>query len=185
MDADVEVLDSEVYQKVYLTTHNTLCPKTNMLLNPGLEDWLDHDTPRAWSFQNLQRTTRAHSGSYAAQLGVKPLNRAVLSQLVGAKPGRTYQVVFWAMEHVNGASNGTFELEAAVYVFDQEGRQIGRVDPVYTPGELPDNNYREFSFKTGALPADTHSMELRFVFRPRSGNRNRLYIDDVELTFVN
>lgn len=184
VDTDVEVLDPEVEQYVFSSTKSTPCPNTNILLNPGLEQWLDRTTPRAWSALNLQKTAQVNSGSYAAELGSKPLNQAILSQLVSAEPGRTYRVVFGAMESVNHGSSGNFELEAAVYVFDQQGRQIGRVDPVYTPGELPDNDYREYSFNTGALPAGTQNMELRFVFRPRSGNRSRVRIDDVKLTCV-
>ncbi|KJS13520.1 MAG: hypothetical protein VR67_03785 [Peptococcaceae bacterium BRH_c8a] len=185
VDTDVEVLDPEVEQNVFISTNSTPCPNTNILLNAGLEQWVDRTTPRAWSALNLQNTSQANSGNYAAELGSKPLNQAVLSQLVRAEPDRTYRVVFGAMENVNNGNNGNFDLEAAVYVFDQQSRQIGRVDPVYTPDQLPDNDYREYSFNTGALPAGTHSMELRFTFRPRSGNRSRVRIDDVELTCVN
>jgi|GEM_PF-1669277 len=184
VDIDVEVLDTEVEQHVYSTAKKTPCPRTNMLINPGLEQWVDQDTPRAWSALNVHQTTRAASGNYAAELGDKHLNQAVLSQLVGAEPGRTYRVDFGAMENVDSKGSGNFELQASVYVFDRQGRQIGRVDPVYTPGEVPDNNYREFTFNTGVMPTGTHSMELRFVFRPRSGNHSKVRIDDVTLTCV-
>lgn len=185
VDTDVEVLDTEVEKHVFVSDKKSKsCPDENILINPGFEQWVDQDMPRAWSALNVHQSSRAGAGSYAAELGSKPLNQAVLSQLVRAEPGRTYRVVFGAMENVDSRGSGNFELQATVYVFDQQSRQIGRVDPVYTPDALPDNNYREFTFNTGVMPTGTNSMELRFAFRPRSGNHSKVRIDGVILTCV-
>lgn len=176
VDTEIEVLSS--------STNRDPCPKTNMLINPGLEDWSDRYSPMAWSGQNLHNTTRAHSGRYAAELGTRTTNRAVLSQTMNADLRRTYRVEFWAMENVRSGQNGNFDLNAAIFAYDNDDHQIGRVDPVYKPKDLPNNTYRKYSFETGTLPAGTRRIELRFIFQPRSGNESNVRIDDVVLTCI-
>ncbi len=160
------------------------CPKTNMLSDPGIERWLDRNTPRIWSGSNVVRTTSAHSGSYAAELGGYPGRQAVLSQTVDAEPNRIYQITFWGMEHVQPGRTANFVLEVETFIYDSAGRLIGRVDPTFNPGALPNNTYQQYTFTTGVLPARTDRAELRFVFRPSTGNDNTVIIDDVVMTCV-
>ncbi|AGL03344.1 BsuPI-related putative proteinase inhibitor [Desulfoscipio gibsoniae] len=159
------------------------CSRSNMLINPGLDNWVDSTTPAGWSAQNVNRATLERSGRYAAEMGTRPGNQALLAQIVGAAPGRSYRIAFWAMENVRG-QNSKYTLEVSVHSLDQQSSQIGRVDPVFRPDRLPDNAYRQYSFETGALPAGTRGIQLRFVFRPQSSNRTRVRIDDVELTCI-
>jgi hypothetical protein len=49
---------------------------------------------------------------------------------------------------------------------------------------LPNNTYQQYTFTSGVLPARTDRAELRFVFRPRTGNNNTVVIDDVVMTCV-
>lgn len=160
------------------------CPRTNMLLDPGIERWLDRNTPVIWSGNNVVRTTAAHAGNYAAELGRNPDRQAVLSQSVNAEPNRIYQITFWAMENVRPGRTANFVLEAEIFIYDSAGRLIGRVDPAFNPGSLPNNTYQQFSFTSGVLPARTDRAELRFVFRPRTGNDNTVVIDDVTMICV-
>ena len=160
------------------------CPQTNMLSDPGLERWLDRNTPRVWSGSNVMRTTAAHSGSYAAELGADADRQAVLSQTVDAEPNRIYQITFWGMERVRPRQTANFILEVEIFIYDSAGRLIGRVDPSYSPGALPNNTYQQYTFTSGVLPSRTDRAELRFVFRPRTGNESTVIIDDVVMTCV-
>ncbi len=160
------------------------CPKTNMLSDPGIERWLDRNTPRIWSGNNVVRTTSAHSGSYAAELGGDAGRQAVLSQTVDAEPNRIYRITFWGMERVRFGRTANFVLEVEIFIYDSAGRLIGRVDPSYNPGALPNNTYQQYTFTSGVLPSRTDRAELRFVFRPGAGNNNTVIIDDVIMTCV-
>ncbi|SFR14463.1 BsuPI-related putative proteinase inhibitor [Desulfoscipio geothermicus] len=160
------------------------CPKTNMLRDPGIEQWADRYTPIVWSGTNVFRTRAAHSGNYAAELGADPDRNATLSQRLYAEPGRIYQITFWGMEHVRPGRTGNFILEVEILVYNSAGRYIGRVDPTFSPRSLPNTTYQEYSFSTGVLPRGTDQVELRFVFRPGTGNDNSVRIDDVVMTCV-
>jgi len=160
------------------------CPRTNMLSNPGLESWLDRNTPRNWTGNNVVRTTSAHSGSYAAELGRDADRQAVLAQTVDAEPNRIYRITFWGTERVAAGRNANFVLEAEIFIYDSSGRLVGRVDPAFRPGSLPNNTYQQFEFTTGVLPSRTDRAQLRFVFRPSMGNDNTVIIDDIVMTCV-
>lgn len=160
------------------------CPKTNMLTNPSLDQWSTGNTPVGWSAQNVNKTSTGYSGRYAAELGTRPLNQALLAQIVGAAPNRVYRVAFWAMAHEHTNQRSSFDLEVTVHPLDRQRRQIGRVDPVFRPDRLPGDNYRQYFFTTGVMPAGTRGIQLRFIFRPRSGNISKVRIDDVELTCI-
>ncbi|KAF1084819.1 N-acetylmuramoyl-L-alanine amidase XlyA precursor [Sporotomaculum syntrophicum] len=160
------------------------CPSTNMLSDPGLERWLDRNTPRIWSGSNVLRTTSAHSGSYAAELGADADRQAVLYQTVDAEPNRIYQITFWGMERTRPRGTANFVLEVEIFIYDSAGRLIGRVDPSFSPGALPNNTYQQYTFTSGVLPSRTDRAQLRFVFRPRTGNDNTVIIDDVVMTCV-
>ncbi len=160
------------------------CPKTNMLSDPGIERWLNRNTPVIWSGNNVVRTTSAHSGNYAAELGGDADRQAVLSQTVDAEPNRIYQITFWGMERVQPGRTANFVLEVEIFIYDSAGRLIGRVDPSFNPGALSDNTFQQYTFTSGVLPARADRAELRFVFRPSTGNDNTVIIDDVVMTCV-
>jgi len=183
VDTGLEVLKSN--DQSMIISGNDTCSKSNMLINPSLDMWTDSSTPAGWSAQNVNRATQERSGRYAAELGARPIDQALLAQIIGAAPGRSYRVSFWAMEVARTGNNNNFDLEVTVHSLDQQGRQIGRVGPVFKPDRLPGNAYRQYSFETGRLPASTKGLQLRFVFRPRSGNTNKVRIEDVELTCLN
>ncbi len=184
VDIGVEVLNSNKQQNMTIPGSDT-CSKSNMLFNPSLDSWTSSNNPAGWSAQNLSRSTQEHTGRYAVELGVRPLDQALLAQVIGAAPRRTYQVVFWAMEVQRPENNSNFDLEVSVHPLDQQSYQIGRVGPVFRPDQLPGDAYRQYSFSTGLLPSGTRGLQLRFMFRPRSGNTNKVRIDDVELTCLN
>ncbi|WP_027364859.1 BsuPI-related putative proteinase inhibitor [Desulfotruncus alcoholivorax] len=177
VEAGVEVLGPETGpSKVY-----SPCSRSNMLRNPGFEEWLDRNVPENWSAANVNRSRMAHSGNYAAELGAAADKRALLSQSVPGEPGRIYEVTLWASENLLLGRKSDFSLEVAIFVYNSLGRQIGRVDPVYKPDSLPNGTYQQYTFTTGVLPFGTDWMELRFEFRPTTGNTSTVLVDDVSL----
>ncbi len=160
------------------------CPRTNMLANPGFEEWVNPTTPRFWVGTNVRRSGLAHSGQFAAEMGGDSSRQAILRQSVLAGPRFNYQITFWARERIRNAGLGRYVLEAAIYVYDRSGRFIGRVDPSFTSASIPDRTYQQFRFTTGVLPAGTDRAELRFIFRPLTGNTNSIIIDDVNMVCV-
>lgn len=160
------------------------CPRENIIRDPGIEQWRDVNTPVVWSGTNIRRTRLAHSGSYAAELGARANRLATLSQQVLALPNRIYRIDFWARENVRGRATARFALEVEIRLYNKAGQFVGRVDPNYTPGQIPNNTYEFYSFTTGVLPAGTYRMELRFIFYGRFGNDNSVIIDDVSAVCV-
>ncbi len=160
------------------------CPRTNMLANPGFENWQNITTPRFWASINASRSGLAHGGNFAAELGTNPNRQAVLRQSVPAGPGLNYRITFWARERIRQLGMSRFVLEVPVYVYDGQGRFIGRVDPAFNPTAIPDRTYQQFRFTTGVLPRGTDRAELRFIFRPLTGNNNSVVIDDVEMVCI-
>ncbi len=183
VDTGLEVLKSNEQQNIIISGNDT-CSKSNMLINPSFDMWTNSSTPAGWSAQNVSRTTQERSGRYAAELGARPEDQALLAQIIGAAPGRSYRIAFWTMEVARTGNNSNFDLEVTVHSLNQQGRQISRVGPVFKPDRLPDNAYRQYSFETGPLPAGTKGIQLRFLFLPRSGNTKKVRIDDVELTCI-
>lgn len=176
-------IDSEIVIDSDRQPDEQFCPKTNMIRNPSFEKWRD-GSPRFWSGKNFYQTQDAHSGSYAVALGKNAQYQSDISQRLNARPKRIYEVTFWGMEKVRAGKQGEFVMEAEILVYDSSGRYISRVDPVFRPSSLPNNTFQEFTFTTGVLPTGTDQMELRFVFKPRSGNDNSVVIDDVKVTCV-
>lgn len=160
------------------------CPRTNMLANPGFEQWANITTPRVWAAVNVRRSNLVHDGAFAAELGRDSDNQAILRQSVPAGPRLNYQVTFWARERIRDRGLSRYILEVPIYVYGRTGNYIGRVDPTFSPRAIPDRTYQQFRFTTGVLPAGTDRAELRFIFRPRSGNDNSVIIDDVEMVCI-
>jgi len=177
VEANVEVFGSEYGPAKYLPP----CSRSNMLHNPGFEDWFDRNVPEKWSAVNVKRSRVAHTDFYAAELGDNPDRRALLSQSIPAQANRIYEVTFWASENTNRGGKSDFILEAAIFVYNDLGQRIGRVDPVYKPNSLPNGTYQQYTFTTGTLPYGTNWLELRFEFRPSTGNVSTVLVDDVSL----
>lgn len=156
----------------------------NLLSDPSIERWVSPTNPAVWSGQNVRRTTVAHSGRYAAELGATPNRQAILSQTAEITAGRLYRITFWGREIQRARNVANFRLEVEILLYDRTGRLIGRVDPVYSPAAIPANRYQQYSFSTGLLPRGTARGNLRFNFNPRSNNTNSVAIDDVSLVFV-
>ncbi|WP_347490337.1 BsuPI-related putative proteinase inhibitor [Desulfoscipio sp. XC116] len=184
VDTGIELLKQPDDKQNVIISDIDGCSKSNMLVNPGLDRWVDSYTPAGWSAQNVNRSALERSGRYAAEMGTRSLDQALLAQTTGAASGRSYRVGFWTMESARAGRDSKFDLEVTVHPLDQQGRQIGRVGPVFKPGRLSDSAYRQYLFTTDALPAGTKGLQLRFVFRPRSGNASRVKIDDVGLACI-
>jgi len=155
------------------------CPEGNLLRDPGIERWSDRNNPIVWDGYNLYRTTLAHSGRYAGELGAVHNRRAVLSQTVDVSPGRLYRVTFWARENVQPRKVANFEVEVEILLYNRRGGLIGRVDPIFTPRNIPNNRYYKYSFTTALLPEGAERADIRFLFKPGSNNDNTVKIDDV------
>lgn len=160
------------------------CPGENIIRDPGIEQWRDINTPVVWTGTNIRRTRLSHSGSFAAELGARANRLATLSQQVLASPNRIYRIDFWARENVRAGATARYALEAEIRLYNRAGRFVGRVDPNYSPGQIPNNTYEFYSFTTGVLPEGTYRMELRFIFYGRFGNDNSVIIDDVTAVCV-
>ncbi len=160
------------------------CQRTNMLANPGFEDWVSPSNPRYWTANNVRRSEISQSGRFAAELGADSGREASLRQSVPVGGRLNYQVTFRARERIKGSGLGRYALDATIYLYDRQGRFIGRIDPSYSPSSIPDRNFQQFRFTTGVLPAGADRAELRLTFRPRTGNTNSVIIDNVEMVCV-
>lgn len=175
------VEERQVY--VQLCPAPELCPRGNLLEDPGLEQWADNE-PVFWdASNNVGPTTTAHSGSYAAELGVNnPSSPATLFQVVrrGIAPARAYKLTFWARENVApGTPTSAFSLVAEVRFYDRFGVQIDGASISLGSVNIPDGNYQQYTLNVPASPAGSRTAVVRFSFNPVSGNTNTVKIDDV------
>ncbi|HBQ28774.1 MAG TPA: hypothetical protein DD719_05150 [Desulfotomaculum sp.] len=155
------------------------CPSDNLLNNPGLENWLDLNTPSGWQGTNLNRTRFSKSGSFAAELGTSPNQRAALTQMVSGLPRRLFRLEFWAREIPQTPPRANFTLGAEVFFYDTKGNFISRADPVFNQAAIPEQ-YTSYTLTTGLSPAGTVRAEVRFIFSPATGNNSTVGIDDVD-----
>lgn len=163
-----------------------VCPPGNRLRDGGLEYWADPFHPVFWGSSNVQQTTFAHSGSYAAEVGIlNPVLPGSLFQMVsnGIVGGRQYRLTFWVAEDVLG-QNGNFSLNAEVVFFDQNGVQVGIGSQTLSNAGIPDGAYTQVQFTTPVTDANAASAMVRFSFIPGAGNTNTVKIDDVVLECV-
>lgn len=160
------------------------CPQTNIIRDPGLEQWRDLNTPLVWSGINVRRIMLSQSGTFAAEMGARPSLQSVLSQRVNATPGRIYRIDFSAREQPRPRGTARFVLELEVFLFNRAGDFIGRIDPTFSQNSIPDNRFGRFSFTTGSLRQGTARMEIRFILRPGSSNNSSVIIDNVSAVCV-
>ncbi|MDF9407079.1 MAG: hypothetical protein A4E52_00989 [Pelotomaculum sp. PtaB.Bin013] len=172
-------------RKIYVQT----CPSPeeapvgNLLRDGGLEAWASPYSPVFWGASNVSQTTTAHSGSFAAEIGL--LNTALpgaLFQMISKKivGERQYRLTFWVREDVLGATSA-FSLTAEVVFYDQFGTQIGIGTQTLPSTGIPDNAYTQVQFTTPAVDSSVDSIMVRFTFTPSTGNTNTVKIDDVML----
>lgn len=164
-----------------------VCPAGNRLRDGGLESWADPFHPVFWGSSNVQQTTFAHSGSFAADLGIlNPLLPGSLFQMVsnGIVGGRQYRLTFWVAEDVLGTATSAFTLNAEVVFFDINGVQVGVGSQTLASTGIPDGAYTQVQFTTPVTDTNTASAMVRFSFIPAAGNTNTVKIDDVVLECV-
>ncbi len=163
-----------------------VCPAGNRLRDGGLENWADPFHPVFWGSSNVQQTTYAHSGSFAADLGIlNPLLPGSLFQMVsnGIVGGRQYRLTFWVAEDVLGQASA-FALNAEVVFFDENGVQVGIGSQTLASTGIPDGAYTQVQFTTPVTDTNAASAMVRFSFIPAHGNTNTVKIDDVVLECV-
>lgn len=178
------VEDQQIF--VQICPSPKVCPPGNRLRDGGLENWADPYHPVFWGTSNVQQTTFAHSGSYAADLGIlNPLLPGSLFQMVsnGIVGGRQYRLTFWVAEDVLGA-NPSFTLTAEVVFFDENGVQVGIGSQTLACAAIPDGAYTQVQFTTPITDMNAASAMVRFSFIPAAGNTNTVKIDDVVLECV-
>ena len=156
-----------------------VCPNDNLLNNPGLENWVDLNTPSGWQGTNLNRTRFSKAGSFAAELGPVPNQRATLTQTVSGLPRRLFRLKFWAREIPRTPPRANFTLGAEVFFYDPRGNFISRADPVFNQAAIPEQ-YTSYNLTTGLSPAGTARAEVRFIFSPVTTNNSTVGIDDVD-----
>ncbi|OPY58679.1 MAG: hypothetical protein A4E55_00731 [Pelotomaculum sp. PtaU1.Bin035] len=162
------------------------CPAGNLVKDGGIEAWADTFHPVFWGASNVAQTTTAHSGSFAAELGVlNTLLPASLFQMVhrGIVSGRQYRLTFFVREDVLGATS-SFSLNAEVVFFDRNGVQVGVGSQTLPCASIPDNSYSQAQFTTPFTDVDVSSAMVRFTFTPGAGNTNTVKVDDVMLECV-
>ncbi|MFZ5649781.1 MAG: BsuPI-related putative proteinase inhibitor [Bacillota bacterium] len=157
-------------------------PGVNLLVNSGFEDWPNPNAPPpGWTGQNVSRQELIrHTGRYSARLGTNPQREARISQTVPAQGGRLYRVAYWLREIPQVPPGSNFRFRARVFFYNAAGQLIGTADPEYTEDFIPEN-FIQFNFTTGLSPAETRSLEVRFIFMPEPGNNNPVALDDVFL----
>ncbi len=178
------VEDQQIF--VQICPSPKVCPPGNRLRDGGLENWADPYHPVFWGTSNVQQTTFAHSGSYAADLGIlNPLLPGSLFQMVsnGIVGGRQYRLTFWVAEDVLGTT-GNFNMTAEVVFFDENGVQVGIGSQTLQCGAIPDGAYTQVQFTTPITDMNAASAMVRFSFIPAAGNTNTVKIDDVVLECV-
>lgn len=156
-------------------------PGENLLWNPGLEAWVDENNPVAWDGTNVSRTTLSRTGSYAAEMGALPYERAVLTQTVDIEAGRIYDLSFWARENTQPDGIARYVLFAEIFYYNRAGQFAGRTEPRFSQENIPDKEYIQFSISTGSVPAGADRAEVKFTFEPAGSNTSKVKIDDVEL----
>lgn len=160
----------------------TPCPDVNILTNPSFERWPNPQSPpTGWSGRNLARSSRSTSGNYSAEMGEESGERALLAQRVDIEPGRIYDLVWRAAEHVRGRGTGRFVLFVEIFYYDRSGNFVGRTEPRYSQANIPNNRFQRYSISTGRVPAGARVAEVRFTFEPSGNNTNSVLIDEVEL----
>ena len=168
------------------TPRPTECrPGVNLLQNPGFELWPNPDSPPPrWQGENVSRQEFIrHTGRYSARLGTNPGRTARISQTIPAAGRRLYRVAYWLREIPQVPPGSNFRFNVRVFFYNPAGRLISTADPEYTEDFIP-NNFIQFSFTTGLTPAQTRSLEVRFIFTPESGNNNAVALDDVFLECI-
>lgn len=157
-------------------------PGVDLLINSGFEDWPNIDAPPpGWTGQNVSRQGLIrHTGRYSARLGTNPRREASISQTVTARGGRLYRLAYWLREIPQVPPGSNFRLRARVFFYNAAGRLISTADPEYSENVIPEN-FIQFNFTTGISPAETRSLEARFIFMPEPGNNNPVALDDVFL----
>ncbi|MDD2443640.1 MAG: hypothetical protein PHS52_03975 [Desulfotomaculaceae bacterium] len=163
------------------------CPPGNRLRDGAIEVWADPYHPAFWGASNVKQTTKAHSGSFAAELGaLNPTLPASLFQMTnrGIVGGREYRLTFWVREDVYGANVSTFNVTGEVVFFDESGIQVSIGTQSLNCAGIPDEAYSQVQFVTPRTPENATSAMVRFSFIPGSGNTNTVKIDDVLLECV-
>jgi len=158
-------------------------PVGNLLRDGGLEAWASPYAPVFWGASNVSQTSTAHSGSFAAEIGL--LNTQLpgaLFQMIHKKivGDRQYRLTFWVREDVLGTTSD-FSLTAEVVFYDQYGTQIGIGTQTLSSTGIPDNSYTQVQFATPVTDESVDSIMVRFNFMPGTGNTNTVKIDDVVL----
>lgn len=157
------------------------CTGQNLIENSGFESWSSRTSPRSWSATNVRRTTDAHRGSYALEMGDDPTRRSTLSQEFSVTPGSNNRVSFWVAEDVQNARAGNFSLGVQLLLRDRSGDVVAVVpEGPYSPEAIENEVYEQFTFTTGRIPGTAVSAELIFTFTPTTGNPSQVRVDDVE-----
>jgi len=162
------------------------CPVGNLLKDGGFEAWAGPYSPVFWGASNVAQTSTAHSGSYAAEIGLlNPQLPGALFQMVhkGIVSGHQYRLTFWVREDCIGATSA-FSLTAEVVFYDENGIQVGIGTQTLASTGIPDNSYSQVQFATPVTDVDVSSAMVRFTFTPSTGNTNTVKIDDVKLECV-
>jgi hypothetical protein len=181
------VEDRQIF--VQLCPSPKVCPAGTRLRDGGLEGWADPYHPIFWGASNVQQTTLAHSGTWAAEIGIlNPTLPGSLFQMTssGIVSGRQYRLTFWVAEDVNplgvnATAVSAFNLTAEVVFFDSNGVQIGIGSERLDSTGIPDGAYTQVQFVTPVTDQNAHSAMVRFSFIPAAGNTNTVKIDDVTL----
>lgn len=158
-------------------------PFGNLLKDGGLEAWAGPYSPIFWGGSNVAQTSQAHSGSYAAELGLlNPTVAGALFQMVrrGVMADCQYRLSFWVREDTLGP-RGDFTLTAEVVYYDEFGTQIGIGSETLTCAGIPDNGYSQVQVTAPMTDESIDSIMVRFNFSPGAGNTNTVKIDDVKL----
>ncbi len=158
-------------------------PEGNLLEDPGLEQWAGN-VPIFWGASNVGRTTIAHTGSYAAELGMVPSQQAALFQSVRIpiRAGMVHKLSFWAREDKFG--NSDYTLTAQVRFFNRVGLPVGGASNNYPCSAISDTAYQQFMINIPEAPGNATTAVVEFLFQPNTGNASTVKIDDVDLAAV-
>lgn len=159
-------------------------PLGNLLRDGSVEAWASPYAPVFWGATNVSQTSTAHSGSFAAEIGLlNPELPGAMFQMINKRivGDHQYRLTFWVREDVLGSNHSAFSLTAEVAFFDQHGTQIGIGTETLSSTGISDNSYTQVQFVTPVTDRGIDSILVRFSFTPSNGNTNSVKIDDVVL----
>ncbi|HHX51000.1 MAG TPA: hypothetical protein GX711_06145, partial [Clostridia bacterium] len=135
-----------------------------------------------WTGNNLARSSFAHTGNFAVELGREPNLQSRISQTIDNPPtGKRYRLCFQARENIpaNQANQAGYVLTSTLIFLDGQDRELDGTNLRMISGEIPRHRYQRFCLTTAPAPPATRRILTRITFAPLTSNKAMVKIDDM------